>query len=85
MKHRYDILVTWAGATRRSKMLVHAGRWLYGKGEYAELPCGRDYMSFGVVDAYPVTRWHLGPGNPLPWCERCRSALIARTDEIAGI
>lgn len=82
MKHSYDILVTWEGKTRRSKMVVHGARWLVGKREHTQTPCGKDKAHFGVVDVYPVTPWHLSPNNPLPWCEKCRSALIARSDEM---
>lgn len=80
-KQRYDVLMTWGGATRRSKLTVHAARWLHGRREHSLTACGRAVGEFGLVDAYPVHRWHLQPGNPWPWCERCRSAIIAASDE----
>lgn len=83
MKYRYDILIAWSGSTRRSQMCAHAARYLLGKQKHTQTACGKDLGDFGVVDHYPVTRWHLAPDNPLPWCETCRSMLIGRVDEMS--
>lgn len=79
MKQRYDVLATWVG----KNVKLHAARWLVGKREYTQTPCGKDVDFFSLVYAYPPSPWWIAPGNPMTWCEKCRSALIARLDEMS--
>ena len=87
MKSIYVVLWTWQGRGRRGKFRAHAARRLLGRQGYTHTACGRDLSDFASVDVYHVHAWYLQPGNPLSWCERCRSELIARLDagEIAGL
>ena len=80
MKHRYDVLATWVGKS----VQLHSARWLYGKGEYTQTPCGKDVSFFSLVYAYPPNPWWLAPDNPMTWCETCRSMLIGRLDAQAS-